>query len=105
MPYVIIALGVLIFVTAIHGTTAQLANELKQDIFGGYIYWIVAIGMIGCLGYSKTLKPISQGLLALIIVVLFLRNGGVWNGLQKAIGDFQSGAKSTGANGLATGTL
>jgi hypothetical protein len=88
MPYVLIIVGAVILVTAINGTTGQLGTMLRADIFGshGFIYWFLAILVIGAIGYIKPFKKLSDWLLVLVVLVLFLANkGGVFAQFNTAL--------------------
>ena len=77
MPFALIFAGVILIVAAVRGTQNQLFQLVRGDFSGpnNYIYWVVSILMVGVLGYVPKLKPISDGFLVLIIVVLFLKKG------------------------------
>jgi len=78
MPFVIIAVGVLLLVAAYRNTQSELFALVKNDLVGSpsYLTWILVIGAIGAVGYIRPLKPISTAFLVLVIIVLFLSNGG-----------------------------
>jgi|SRR5579859_4558629 len=75
MPFVIIAFGVILVAAGIRGTQGALFTLLKNDLTG-FAPWFVSILVIGALGYVKSIKPITDGFMVLLIVVLFLSNGG-----------------------------
>lgn len=75
MPFVILAFGVILVVAGVRGTQGALFTLLKDDLTG-FAPWFVAILVIGALGYVKAIKPITDGFMVLLIVVLFLSNGG-----------------------------
>ena len=83
-----------------HPTQDTLFSTVKGDFSGqdNFIYWFVAIIIIGAVGYIPKLKPISTAFLALVIVVLFLKKGSS-NGLG---GGFF--AQATTALGSSTAT-
>lgn len=78
MPFVFLAIGVILVVAGVRGTEAQLFTLLSGDI-KGFAPWFVAILAIGALGYFKAIRPITDGFMALLIVVLFLSNGGFFS--------------------------
>ncbi len=94
MPFVLIIAGLVMLLTAVNGTVGQLGTLLKQDIFGthGFMFWIVAIIIIGALGYIKAIKPLSDGFLVLILLVLFLNNRGVFQQFVAATNTISQGA-------------
>lgn len=65
----------MLLVTAIRGTTADLATHLGQDLSGQFLVWVLAIVLIGAIGYAPPLRQISRLLLALVAVVIVLKNG------------------------------
>lgn len=77
MPFALAIIGILFFVTALRGTTTTLFGLIKDDFTGNanFIYWILAILVIGSVGYVKRLQPIANGFLALVMVVLFIGAG------------------------------
>lgn len=81
MPIVLIIAGVVFLVSGTRGTASTLLSLLRGDLTGkdSYLYWAVAILAIGALGYSDTLKPFSRAMTALVVIVLFLKNGGVFD--------------------------
>ena len=77
MPFALAIIGIIIFVTAIRGTTSNLFALLKDDFTGNgnFIYWVLSLLLIGSIGYVKRLAPISNMFLLLVMVVLFLGAG------------------------------
>jgi hypothetical protein len=111
MPFVLIVIGIVLLVTAIQGTTSQLGTMLSQDIFGGgtttgsFVFWIVAIVGIGAVGYVPRLKPFSDAFLILVIIVLFLANGGVFAKIGPALQGISSASTNAGTGGGAASTV
>ena len=70
---------------------------LKQDVFGshGYIYWFLAIVIIGAIGYVPRLRPISYGLLALVVIVLFLSQGSFFQKFNQALAQIGPSAQGS----------
>lgn len=93
MPFVLLIIGVVLVVAGVRNTQSLLFSLLKDDLTGqgSFIPWLVAIAVIGGLGYIKPIRPITTAFLVLLIVVLFLSNGGFF---QKFIG----------ATGIGTGS-
>lgn len=75
MPFVFLIIGLVVIVAGVRGTETSLLSLLSNDI-KGFAPWFVAILVIGALGYIKAIRPITDGFMALLIVVLFLSNGG-----------------------------
>lgn len=109
MPFVIIALGIILLVAGIRSTEKDLFQLVKDDVLGsgGLIYWIVAIGLVGSLGYVKQLRPISIGVMSLILLVLVLKTGGGFSKLQSTLTATQASVESSGSSsgGLFGGIL
>jgi hypothetical protein len=93
MPYVFLVIGLALAITAIEGTYKAFGLQLKQDFTDkhGFQYWALAICLVGALGYIQSMRPISNKLLWLVLVALFLANGGAWSNLVNA---FKQGAIS-----------
>jgi hypothetical protein len=77
MPFVFGVIGVVFLIAGVRGTSDELSDLLKGDVTGenNFIYWILAIGILGALGYVDTLRPFSRALLALVLVVLVITTG------------------------------
>lgn len=77
MPYALLFVGILFLVVGFRGTQEEFLNLLKGDFTGegNFLYWIVSLMVVGAIGFIPKLKPISDGFLVLILVVLFLKRG------------------------------
>lgn len=77
MAFALIAIGLVMLVSAVRNTTADLTKLIKGDFTGqgNFVYWLVSILVIGAIGYIPALRPVSRVFLALVIVVLFLKKG------------------------------
>lgn len=95
MVLVALFIGVILIVAAIRNSQGTLFSALGQDV-PDFIVWGAAIFAIGVLGFVPGLKPISRGLLALIIVVLVLNN--YKNILQSFQSTWQNPGKETQSN-------
>lgn len=73
MILVLILIAIILIVAAIRDKQGELFGALKTDVpaFGT---WAAAIIAIGLLGFIPGFKPVSRGLLALVIVVLVINN-------------------------------
>lgn len=71
MIVILLLLGAVLLVAALRNTQAQLATALEQDV-PGFLTWALAIAAIGAVGFIPGARPISRGLLALVIVVIFV---------------------------------
>jgi hypothetical protein len=119
MPFALLIVGLALLVTAIRGTTSAFFTLVKGDFTGtgNFIYWIVAILVIGAVGYVKKLQPVSDMMLALVLIVLFLKSGtGFFDKFTQQIANpvavnapasssSSTSAATGGVNGLLNGML
>lgn len=111
MPFILILIGILMLVAGIRNKSGQLIATVGDEFSGpgNFFYWIVALLLIGSLGYIDKVRPVSDALLALIIVALLLgagkptqTGGGVFTQLQAALTSTQTpSAPSITGNGTA----
>jgi hypothetical protein len=103
MPFVLIIVGIFLFVSAVRGTSGQLATLLKNDLTGSgsFLYWFVAILVIGGIGYIPALKKLSDAFLVLVILALFVANRGFFSQFNTALKQISSGSQNSPANTLA----
>ena len=94
MPYALIIIALLLLSAAYNGTTQQLQALVVKDFTGtnNFIYWLGALSIVGAIGFYSPLEKISRGFLLLIIVVMVVENGGVFQQLTSAIQNFQAPA-------------
>jgi hypothetical protein len=80
MPFALVLIGILMIVTGAQGTYAQFGSQVAKDFTGpgGFLYWIIAIFIIGAIGYSDRFRTISHLFLALVIIAMILSNRGVF---------------------------
>lgn len=69
--------GIVLLIAGWRGTYANLFTTFFADL-AGFLPWIVAIVAIGAIGYIPELKVFSDGLLALVFIVIFVANKGVF---------------------------
>lgn len=95
MAFLALLIGIVLVVSAIRDTHGSLFTALGQDV-PGFAVWGAAIIGVAAIGFIPGLKPISRGLLALIITVILLTNyKQILGGFQSA---WQSAAKSSGGS-------
>src|SRR5882672_3183004 len=87
MPFSFVFVGLIMIVSGLKGTQGALGSQIVKDFTGdrNFLYWFLAIGLIGSVGYVESLRSISRTFLVLIIVSMILKNGGVFAKLQEAI--------------------
>lgn len=88
MPFVLLIVGLALIVAAYQNTQSTLYQLVISDFTGqnSYLVWMIAILAIGGLGYIKPIKPITDAFLVLVILVLFLSNGGFFAKFTQAAG-------------------
>lgn len=82
MPLVFLAIGALFLVAAVRGTVADtgstpgLITLLKGDFTGtnSFLVWLLALWVIGALGYVPGFKPLANAFLLLVLTVLIIVN-------------------------------
>lgn len=77
MPFALIIVGLALLVSGVRGTNGELFSLVKGEFSGdgNFAHWIVAILIVGSLGYISSLQKLSRAFLALIIVALFVKRG------------------------------
>src|ERR1700677_3290916 len=87
MPFLFLVFGTVMVVSAARNTQTQLIGLLKSDFTGNgnFIYWLISILAIGAVGYIPDLKPVSRAFLVLVVIVLILKNGGVFTQFTSAL--------------------
>lgn len=87
MPFALLFVGILFLVLGVRDTQKEFVELLRGDFTGSgnFIYFIVAILGIGAVGYIPRLKPVSDGFLVLVLVVLFLSNKGFFSQFQQQV--------------------
>lgn len=81
MPFALLIIGAVLLVAGTRGTQDDLFNLVKADFTTqpgqpSFPHWMLAILVIGALGYVPALSKLSRAFLVLVIIVLFLSNGG-----------------------------
>lgn len=81
MPFALVIVGLILIVSGAKNTYQQLGARLVGDFTGpgNFGYWIVSIVVLGALGYVPQFKRVSHLLLALVIVVMVIKNGGLFD--------------------------
>jgi hypothetical protein len=77
MTFALLAIGVILITVAVRGTQDDFVTLLKGDFSGpgNFWWWIAALLIIGAIGYVEKLKPLSDGLLLVILLALVLTRG------------------------------
>lgn len=87
MGYVLILVGVILTVAGVRDKQSELFTQVESDFSGqnSFVWWLVSIGGIGAVGYVPQLQSLSRVFLALVLVVLLLRNKTVFDQLSQAL--------------------
>lgn len=103
MPFIFIIFGAVLLVAGIQDTQGKLWTLVKGD-FGGngiansYLSFAAVIFLIGLLGYVPKMRPISIGLMTLILLVVFLKAGnpntGTGGGVFSQLSNFFQGTNT-----------
>lgn len=95
MAFALIFIGILLFMAAYQNNVYALGTQLGNDLTGssGFMIWIVALFIVGAIGYVPVLRNVSRVFLVLILVVVFLSNKGIFTKFSALI---SSGGVTTG---------
>lgn len=106
MPILFGLFGLILIVAGTRGRvnsgSPSLVSLVKDDFTGTNPFWkwMLAILLIGAIGYIPNLRPISRGFMVLVIVVFLLSNQGLFTQLTNT---FKSGTLTeTGTNTSST---
>jgi|SRR5580658_104583 hypothetical protein len=83
MPFVFGIIGILLIVAGVRGQTMQLFSLVKSDFSGSpnYFEWMIAIFLVGAIGYIKRLSTISRMFMILVMAGLLYENKSVFSEL------------------------
>lgn len=87
MPFAFLIIGAVLITSGVRNTYSDLFKLVKGDFSGpnNFTYWMVAILILGSLGYVDELKGFSRAFLALVLVVLILSNRGFFSKFNQQI--------------------
>lgn len=97
MPFAALLIGAILIIVAFNNSFGALATELETDI-PGYFKWAAAIAAILALGYIPGFKTPSRYLLALVLMVIVLKN---WPQIQSGFTSFASNPSTASGTGAA----
>lgn len=94
MPIFLLIIGILLVVVGAQGTQTKFFHLFVGDFTGpgNFIYWVVSIVILGALGSIKTIRPVTDAFLVLILIVFVFSNRGFFNKFNEAI---KSGTATT----------
>ena len=111
MPIVFAVAGLLLIVSGVRGTVTSsdpskpsLVALVKADFTGqpNYFEWVIAVVLIGAIGYIPKMEPVSRAFMALVIVGMLLSNKGFFAQLKTLT---KQSALTTQPTGAGTGAL
>lgn len=87
MPFALLTIGLILVAAGFQNTYAQLGEQVVKDFSGkdSFFKWLIALGVIGGLGYIKSLEGFSRIFLVLIIVAILLSNKGFFAQFQQQV--------------------
>jgi hypothetical protein len=106
MPFVFGVLGVLFLVAGVRGKSTDLFALIKSDFSGqpNYFEWMIAIFLVGAIGYIKELGTVSRMFMFLVLAGLLYKNKQVFAELNPEETTqpttTQQPMQGTGTNGL-----
>ena len=95
MPIALLIIGLILIISAVRGTTKTVFALFESD-GQAFISWFLIIIILGVVGISKTLRPVSNSFLVLVIVVFTLKNsGGIFSSFKQLTVATPSSADAT----------
>lgn len=88
MAIALLFAGILLLVAGVRDTQGDLFAQVKKDFTGknNFSEWVLAILLIGALGYIPKVKPFSVALLSLVMLSIFIKKGtGFFGQLSSAV--------------------
>lgn len=106
MPFALVVIGMVLIITGLRNTYAQLGTTLYGDLIP-FSKFALAIVAVGALGYIPELRRFSHWFLALIIIAMVLANKGFFQRFSQALAlgpqaPPQNASSGTGAPANAT---
>jgi hypothetical protein len=97
MPIALAIAALLLIIVSVQGTEKEFGALLGSEFQGpnNFMFWLAALIMIGTIGYIPALKKLSDSLLLLVMIVIFLANGGFWSKLTAALNTTTAPTPST----------
>lgn len=92
MPLVFIVVGLVLILTGLKGDPTELYDLVKGDFTGpnNFVYWSLAIFVLGAIGYIPSLRNLSRLFIVLVVLVLLVNNRGFFSQLQSFINSSQT---------------
>lgn len=95
MPFALLFAGILLITVAIRNRQTEFVQLLRADFSGpgNFMYWVLALVVLGSIGYIPKARPVANLFIVLILIVLVLKRGnssgvggGVFQQLTQALG-------------------
>lgn len=99
MPFVLLIIGVTLLVSGVQGTQDKLFTLIQNDFTQkpSFLPWIVALLVIGMIGYVDALKSVARAFLALVLLGILISNKGFFSQLQAALAPYAPQSANAGA--------
>lgn len=87
MPFILLAAGILMLVVGVRGTQDDFIKLIKEDFSGqgNFIVWILAIFVVGAIGYIPKMQTLSRLFLVLLLLTLIISNKGFFTSFQQQV--------------------
>lgn len=74
MPFALTFTGLILIITGFQNTYKEFGSKVQGDFSGpgNFLYWMIALLIVGSLGYVKDLQTFSRYFMALIIIGIIL---------------------------------
>jgi len=97
MPFALTFLGLMLIITGFQDTYKQAGSLVRSDFSGpnNFLFWLVAILIVGSLGYIKGLETFSKTFMALLLIGIVVTQYKNNNNIFNVVANLLSG--STGA--------
>jgi pheromone shutdown protein TraB len=97
MPFALIVIGLVLLVTGVNNTQAQLFTLVKGEFTGSnnFLYLAASIGIVGAVGYIDKMRSISNVFLGLVIVAIIFSHAGFFSSLVSQLSQTKTATIST----------
>jgi hypothetical protein len=90
MPFAFLIIGLMLIVIGARGNAGAAGSLLQSEFTGqnSFLNFLIAIMVLGMIGYYKPLKPVADGLIGLVILVIVIANqnsGGLFAAFENAV--------------------
>ena len=106
MAIFLLLVGAVLVITGARGTLGDLSVQLQSDFSGSksFLPWVLAIGIIGGIGYIPGAKKPGKALLALLLVAFVLNQNGLWTQVQSLLKNGVHSAVPVSSGGSSSGS-